>query len=295
MSRTKFPTVKGEIRLNEPLAGHTTFRTGGACSAWFEPHDENDLRKVLSYARNARKEILVMGKGSNVLFRDRRYNGIIIHLAAKNFKEISRKDSTIIVGAGVSLWRLVNTACLEGLGGIEGLTGIPGTVGGAIFMNAGYKSSISDRVTDLTVMNIKTGRVRHIKRNKLKLGYRSSNLNKYVILRAGLCLHKKNTKELLKKRQELLKEKRREQPLNKMSAGCVFKNPPGNIKAWEYIDKLGLRGKRIGEAQVSDKHANFIINLRQARSADILALIKLIRKRVKTAFGVDLVPEIKIL
>ncbi len=290
----RFPKIKGKVLFNEPLFKHTTFRVGGPSGIWVEPEDETALKKILTFAKSKRKKTLIIGKGSNILAEDGGFNGIAIHLGGR-FKNITFSGTKVTAGAGAMLRRLVDLACKKGLKGMKGLVGIPGTVGGAVFMNSGYRQSISDCLREVRVMDKTSGSTRVIKRKNFRFGYRHSNLDRYIILEAQFRLKPGKKEILLKRKKALLEIKKREQPLGSFSAGCVFRNPKGKISAARYIDMAGLKGKRIGNAEVSRTHGNFIINLKNAKAGDILRLIGFIRKRVKSEFEVDLIPEIVIL
>ena len=287
--------IHGKILLNEPLRRHTTFRTGGPCKIWVEPEDETELRRIVLWAKEIKKKIFVIGTGSNVLARDKGFNGIVLHLGHKNFRKITIHGSKVQVGAGARLDYLINKACKMNLGGIEGLIGIPGTLGGAIYMNATYKGSISDCLEVVRVMEIRKGTICNLKRKDLKVKYRHSGLDDYVILEATLNLQKASQKILLDRKIKFMEMKQKTQPLGLPSAGCVFKNPAGKIAAARYIELLNLKGEKIGDAKVSKKHANFIVNLKNAKANDILRLIRTVKRRVKSRFNIDLALEIKIL
>ena len=293
--KNKFPKIKGKILFNEPLNKHTSFKVGGKCSVWAEPSDEKELQKILKFAALTRKKIFLMGSGSNVLVRDKGFKGIVIHLRNNNFRKINFKKTSVKVGAGASLGNLINISCKRGLAGLEGMIGIPGTLGGSIFMNAGYKENISCLVQNIKTVHKKTGKIRVLKKKTLKFGYRRSNLNDFIILEITLRLKKENKTLLLKRKKMFIKDKIAKQPMNALSAGCVFKNPKGGISAGQYIDMAGLKGKRVGKAQISKRHANFIVNKKGATSKDILCLMDIVKKRVKTRFNKTLVPEIKVI
>jgi len=295
MIKKDIPKIKGDVFLDEPLSGHTTFRIGGLCNIWAEPKDEEDIKELLKFARVKKKNVFVLGKGSNVLAREKGFNGMVIHLGSKNFREVHFNGTTLKSGAGTMLSYLINLACQNGLAGIQGLVGIPGTLGGAVYMNAGYRGNISDSLEEIKVIDKSTGKKSTIKKKNINFGYRHSVSDKYIILEATLKLKRDKKNLLLQEKKHLLEIKRNEQPLDKLSAGCVFKNPPSGIAAARYIDMLGLKGEVIRGAQISKKHANFIINTKKASSKDVLALISLMKKRVKTQFGVELIPEIKII
>lgn len=295
-NKKSFPKIKGSILFNEPLSGHTTFRIGGRCGALVEPSDEGDLKKVLRFAISEGEETFVIGKGSNILFRERGFSGTLIRLGPGDFKKVKFAGTKAVVGAGALLGGVINLACEAGLSGLEGLVGIPGTLGGAIFMNSGYRGNVSDSLESVVVMDKISGKARLIKRKNLKFGYRNLGLlADSIILEATLKLVKSDKKALLKKKSRLLHAKRREQPLAAFSAGCVFRNPEGKLSAARYIESLRLKGKRIGGAKISEKHANFIVNVKDAKGNDVLRLIEFVKNRVKAKFGVDLTPEIVII
>jgi len=290
-----FSKINGKVLFNEPLKGHTTFRIGGPCGVWVEPRGERDLREILKLAKKRKKRTILIGAGSNILPGDAAAGGVVIHLGGKHFKKARFTGRKVKAGAGISLAYLVDLLCKKGLAGMEGLAGIPGTLGGAIFMNAGYKGNISDCLESVRVMDKKSGKTSVLKKKKIKFNYRHSGLDGYIMLEATLALKKADKKKLLKIRNSLLRIKRSEQPMGKACAGCVFKNPANALPAARYIDMLGFKGKRIGGAKVSERHANFIINTRNAKARDVLRLMDTIKERVKSKFGVELVPEIEIL
>ena len=292
--KSAFPKINGRVTFNEPLAGHTTFRIGGPCSAWIEPHSERDLKKILRFAKL--RKVFIIGAGSNVLAGDGKLNRIVIHLDATHFGKVRFAGSKIIAGAGVMLSTLIGLACKRGLKGVEGLAGIPGTLGGAIATNAGSRGgSISDCLESVRVMD-KDGRgVRVIEKKNLKFSYRHSSLKRHIILEAVLGFKKCDKKSLARNKRKLLNMKKRTQPLGNFSAGCVFKNPAGKISAAQYIDRLCLKGKTAGGAKVSEKHANFILNSGNAKARDVIKLINLLKKCVKEKFSIDLKTEIQII
>lgn len=279
-------SLKGRILFNELLSKHTTFRIGGPCKIWAEPADEDDLRAVLRFARLNKKKIFIIGMGSNVLFNEKGFNGIVIRLAGAFSRKVRFAGSKAVAGAGVRLSHLVNMACDMGLSGMEGLVGIPGTVGGAIFMNSGYRGDISDCLEEVRVMDKASAAARTIRR------HRNRDLNRFVILEGVFALRKTDRKTLSERRKELLSLKRKKQPLGQSSAGCVFKNPDKGFSAAKYIELVGLKGKELGGARISNKHANFIVNSKRAESSAVLGLMRLASERVKAEFGVELEPEI---
>jgi len=276
----------------ERLSGHTSFRIGGPCKVWAEPEDEEELISVVRSTNAANEKIFIMGAGTNVLCSDKGFGGVVIHLGSAYFKRITFEKNKVKVRGGVRLSVLLDMACRKGFAGLEGLVGIPGTVGGAIFMNASYKGSISDFLESIKVMDLKTGKTSVIKKSSINFAYRHSGLNGYIILEATFLLKKMKKDYVAKRRQSLYCEKLKEQPLGERSAGCVFKNPKRSKPAALYIDILGFKGKRIGDALVSPKHANFIVNLKKATSSDVQRLINKIKKNVKKRFDINLEREI---
>ena len=292
--------VKGNIRNDEPLARHTSFKIGAAAAIWAEPSDEKNLKIALNFVKNKKIPIFIIGNGTNLLAGDNGFGGIVIHLGSPRFKRIVIKGMTIRVGAGFSLPRLVSMCCSKGLGGLESLVGIPGTIGGAVYMNAGgwaspiYKN-IGEMVESVKVMD-HSGNIKRLRKKELCFGYRSSNLDKYVILEVVLKLDKVDKKTLVASLARFLKMKKEKQVLDMPSAGCVFKNPPDSqFTCGQMIDMLGLKGKRIGGAEVSVKHANFIINRKNATAKDVLTLAEFIRKKVRENYGIKLEFEVKVI
>jgi UDP-N-acetylmuramate dehydrogenase len=292
--------VAGSVRLKEDLFKHTSIKIGGPAQIWVEPVDNGDLRKVLVFARVKKIKVFVIGNGSNILAKDEGFNGIVVSLSAPYFKKLKIKGMNFCVGAGHSLSHLVRTVCKLGLGGLESMVGIPGTVGGAIFMNAGGYSNpvyrnIGEFVTSVKVMDY--GGVMHtLKRNDLEFGYRCSNISRYIILEANFRLSKTDRKVLISNCSHFLNIKRTKQALDLPSAGCAFKNPPGSqFTSGQMIDTLGLKGMRIGGAQISEIHANFIVNRGGATSKDVMAIVDLVQDKIKDNYGIDLELEIKVL
>ena len=297
-----FPSdlIKGNIVLGERLGRHTSFRIGGPAAVWAHPKGVKELKRIVIFAGKNRIPAFVIGGGTNVLARDEGFDGIVIHLGSSAFKNISISGTTIRAGAGYSVPLLVRLCCNEGLSGLESLIGIPGTIGGAVFMNAGGWSSplyknIGDYVTSLQVMDNK-GNIKTLKKEALSFGYKSSNLSAYIILEACLELGREDVSALKSRCSKFLKMKKDKQVLDKFSAGCVFKNPKGfQFTAGQMIDMLGLKGCAVGGAQVSDKHANFIINRGRASCEDVLMLVDMIRKKAMDNYNVSLELEIKVI
>lgn len=293
-------SVRGKVRLGEPLSRHTSLRIGGNTQIWVEPADIADLKRVLAFVKANRIPMFIIGNGSNVLASDSGFDGIVIHLGASAFSRIALRGTDVHVGAGLGLSRLVRISCEKALAGLESLVGIPGTVGGAVYMNAGgYNNpmyrNIGEVVSSVKVMDY-NGAVKVIRKNDLKLGYRSSNLDKYILLEASLKLEKGDRESLLASCGKFMRIKREKQVLNKPNAGCFFKNPDNfQFTCGQMIDMLKLKGTSVGGAQISAKHANFIINRGGATCSDVLKLVAFIKDSVKKNYGIDLELEVKLL
>ena len=292
--------IKGNITFGEDLRRHASFRIGGPAAIWAQPRDLKELKKIVTFAGENHMPIFVMGGGTNVLARDEGFDGIVIHLGSNAFRNIRIIGTTIRAGAGYSVPALIRLCCNEGLSGLESLIGIPGTVGGAVCMNAGGWSSplyknIGDYVASLKVMDSK-GNIKTLKKGALSFGYRSSNLSAYIILEADLELGREERVALKSRCSKFLKMKRDKQVLDAPSAGCVFKNPKDSqFTTGQMIDMLGLKGLTLGGAQVSQKHANFIINRGRASCEDVLRLVDIIRKKVMDNYNISLELEIKVI
>jgi len=293
--------VKGTVRPGERLARHTSFRIGGPADVWVEPADTEQLKKLVKYARKNKTPLFVIGGGTNLLVSDDGYRGIVVHLGSAFFKKAAVRGAQVRAGAGVNVSGLVRLCCEKGLGGLESLIGIPGTVGGAVRMNAGgwnspiYKN-IGDLVASVKVMD-HGGNIRVMKRNEIKFGYRSSNLNNVIILEVAFGLYEEDKAALNARCSQFLKMKKQKQSLDAPSAGCVFKNPPDSqFTCGQMIDTLGLKGKRMGGAEVSEKHANFIVNRKKEASCkDVMSLVEFIKKKVMESYHIPLELEIEVL
>lgn len=286
-------SLKIKLKEKELLKNHTTFRIGGAVKYFVGPKNSAELKSLLKLLIRYKIPFLVLGSGSNILAGDKGFNGAVIHLRSPYFKKMNYSGRFLEAKGGVLLSEIIVFSEKQGLSGAEFLAGIPGTLGGALVMNAGSQGkSIGDLIENITVMDHR-GNIKIIPKNKIKFGYRNSDLSKYIILSARLKLLKANKQEVKKRIVRYLDYRRITQDLRYPSAGCIFKNPPG-YSAGEIIDLCGLKGRRIGGASISQKHANFILNLKNASSRDVLLLIALIKKQVKNKFKIDLEPEIKI-
>ncbi|MGD9014870.1 MAG: UDP-N-acetylmuramate dehydrogenase [Candidatus Omnitrophota bacterium] len=281
--------LKGKLKKKEYLARHTSLRIGGPAQFWFEPDNLSALRNLVELARRKKLLLRIIGAGSNILVNDQPIKGIVVKLDSSYFKKVTIKPHSIRAGAGVSLAQLVRRTQKRGLSGFELLAGIPGTVGGALIMNAG---NIGDKVLDITVMD-KQGRVKILNKKDTRFSYRGSNLNGYIILNANFRLIKKDKRIIAKSIKDYLNYRRKTQDLTYPSAGCFFKNPNEKSAAY-FIERAGLKGSSFGDAAVSFKHANFIINKGRASFVDVLRLARYISRSVNKRFNLNLQPEIKI-
>lgn len=288
-----FKNLKGKIRFNEPLSKHTTFKIGGPAKIFIEPYNLNDLKLLLRKTKKDKIPLKVIGSGSNLLVSDRGIDGIVIKLSSPYFRKIKFYSGFLEAGAGVSLPDLIKRTTALNLSGCEFLTGIPGTVGAALVMNAGTKDrEIKELVKDVTVIDY-NGKMRTLDEKNIKFDYRNSSLSKYVVLNTRLRLIKKSKNEILNKIRLYRNYRNSTQDLSHHNAGCIFKNPLKSSSG-RLIDECGLKGEHFGDAWVSYKHANFIINKDKARAADVLKLMDYIKQKVKQKFNIALEPEIKI-
>ena len=292
--------ITSKVKYNEPLSKHTSFLIGGPALALVEINSVDELKSLLSFRERFNLPVTVIGRGTNILIGDAGYNGIIVVLS-KNLSFPPRvrggqgggNGTEIIAGAGITLTRLAKLLAQNSLSGLEFASGIPGTLGGALIMNAGANGhSMSEIVTEIQVMAHKS-EVLTISNEQAGFDYRHSNLGQYFcILEATLQLKRKSREKIEAEMRKLYDERKSKQPLSFPSAGCIFKNPLGT-SAGKLIDECGLKGTKIGGAEVSQKHANFIINSSDATATDVLTLIDLVRKQVKSKTGIELELEIQ--
>lgn len=281
------------LKFNESLKERTTFKIGGAAEVFVEPNDETDLKSLITCAKSDNIPILVIGSGSNLLIGGGLIKAAVLKLNKPYFRKIVLKKNFLEAGAGVALARLISASAKKSLSGAEFLAGIPGTVGGALAMNAGaWGNDIGSLVESVRVMDY-SGRIKTLRGKQLKFGYRKSNLAKFIILSARLRLKKIGRQSIRKNILRNLALRRNSQDSGFPNAGCIFKNPQGE-SAGRLIDLCGLKGRRAGGAVISEKHANFILNRNNASAKDVMSLMKLARLRVMKKFGIDLEPEIKI-
>ena len=291
-----FKAIKGKVLLNEPLSKHTTLKVGGPAKFWIEPENKEDLKKVFEICRENHLKIYLLGAGSNILAPDEELDGAVISLASPYFKEISLKEGKIAAGAGILNTAFIQFAMEKGFGGCEFLLGIPGCIGGTLAMNAGSHGQwIETLVDSITVLGF-NGDESVFRKKEIPFKYRSSGIKDAVILGGVFKLPVRDREEVQKKLDEYRDYRQTTQDLRHPSAGCMFKNPESSsCSSGKLIEDSGLKGKRIGNAQVSLKHANFIINLGGASSKDIRLLIEEVQRTVKEKLNVQLETEVKIL
>ncbi|MCI5882843.1 MAG: UDP-N-acetylmuramate dehydrogenase [Eubacterium sp.] len=285
-----------QLKEGELLRNHTTFRIGGAAKYYALPKNAEEIMEAIDFAIVKGLPYYILGKGSNVLFPDKGYPGVIIEVGKAMEKMEKTGEEEIRAQAGVSLSALSTFAAKEGLSGLEFASGIPGTLGGAITMNAGaYGGEIKDCLTKARVMD-EDGNIRWLTTEELQLGYRSSLIQKksYIVLEGVFRLNPGKTEEIQEKMKELNARRRDKQPLEYPSAGSTFKRPEGYF-AGKLIEDAGLRGYRVGDAQVSEKHCGFVINRGEATCEEVLQCIRDVQEKVQEQFGVLLEPEIRII
>jgi len=296
------------IQRNVLLKNYTTFRIGGPAKYFFVAKNKKDLIRAISVAKKinpspfpkgdrVKLPFFVLGGGSNLLVSDKGFNGLIIKTQNTKYKI---QNTKIMAEAGVMLGELVNILAKTELSGLEWAAGIPGTVGGAIFGNAGaFNKSMKDVVKSVEALEVKNEKckVKNFKNRDCKFSYRDSifkNNKNLIILSVTLQMKRGDKKEIENKIKKNLEQRNKTQPLNFPSGGSIFKNPPGFF-AGELVKRCGLKGKKIGNVKISEKHSNFIVNLGNGKAKDVIKLIKLIKQKVKKKFGVTLEEEIQFL
>ena len=280
------------ILFQEPMSRHTTFRVGGEAACMLLIRSEEELCKLIPYFKLIGQEYFILGNGSNLLVGDKGYQGIVLKLD-KGMQEIQVEDTRIRVKAGALLSQTANLARDHGLTGMEFAAGIPGSIGGAVVMNAGaYEGEMKQIVESVRAMNT-DGEILTLDNDTMEFGYRTSVIRNrpFVVLEAVLTLQKGDVQAITARMEELAQLRRSKQPLEYASAGSTFKRPEGYF-AGKLIMDAGMRGYRIGGAQVADKHCGFIVNTGKATAADIKEVIEEVQVRVKQRFHVDLEPEV---
>ena len=283
---------KEQVRIQEPMSEHTTFRIGGNADFFIMPTNNEQVQKIVRLAKEHQTPYLFIGNGSNLLVSDEGIHGFVIEMTQMNRIEIEEKR--VKAQAGVTLAELSKAVARQSLTGFEFAEGIPGTLGGAVTMNAGaYGGEMKDVIIEATVLD-NYGHILTLSKEELELGYRTSIVgrNHYVVLEVVMELEEGNQEEIFNTMKDLSQRRREKQPLEYPSAGSTFKRPVGYF-AGKLIDDTGLRGFGVGGAKISDKHCGFVINTGNATAKDVRDLIQEVQKRVEDKFGVHLETEVK--
>jgi UDP-N-acetylmuramate dehydrogenase len=284
--------MRGKVLADVPLAAYTSFRIGGPATLLAMPADREDLKAALAFARLAGLPVQVVGGGSNTLVRDGGFRGMALHLNA--FQALERKADAVTAGAGVRVSRLLAFCSRQGLAGLEILSGVPGTVGGAVWGNAGaWGGATADALATIEIVTA-AGEECLLHRREVPFRYRASGLPVgSVVVQATFALAPGDPTAIRRQISGYLVRRNAGQPVEFRSAGSIFKNPPGAY-AGRLVERVGLKGTRIGSAMISGKHGNYIVNLGGARAGDVLALVALAQARVREATGIELELEIKV-
>ena len=287
--------VKGTFLKNEPMAKHTSYGIGGPAQAYITPSDQNDLKQILIFAKDNNINTFFAGSGSNLLVADEGFEGIVITLG-KSFTKLSIDGNHLEAEVGVMLGKIVKETIKRNLTGMESMIGVPGTLGGALIMNAGAFGGEISNCLDIIKVMLMNGETKIYQKDDIDFSYRNSTFPKdEILLSASFNLIEKSADEIQYDRAKASKGRKDTQPLRFRSAGSVFKNPKTDLAAGYLIDKAGLKGSRIGDAEISTKHANFFINHGKAKAKDVVDLILLAKKTVLEKFDVNLELEIKTL
>jgi UDP-N-acetylmuramate--alanine ligase len=289
----KIVSARSRFARNEQLAAHTTLRVGGPADVWAEPWDEQDLAALLRFTHERGLPVTVVGRGSNLLVRDGGIPGVVISLQSAEFSRVAVENHRLFVRAGARLKALVNLARQHEVGGLEFLEGIPGSVGGALRMNAGAMGRQMFEVVEWVRYVSVSGRIYDAEAKTLPVTYRRCPMLANHVALSAIVRGEPTPRAAIDARLREYAQRRWASQPAQPSAGCIFKNPCA-IPAGKLIDELGLKGTRIGGAVVSDRHANFIVNDGGATAADILRLIEVIRQRARQERGIELEPEVQI-
>ncbi len=297
----EFPNFKGEIRRNEPLSRHTSFAIGGPADIVAYPVDRDDLLALLREIKAKGMPVFILGGGTNLLVRDGGFRGVVVNLknlrtiaVEREYRSIGGSFAVVLAEAGVSLPKLLAFTAEEGLTGLEFAAGIPGTVGGAVCMNAGTAAGeIGDVIDTVTLISME-GRLVTKGRDEMGFGYRTSSIPEgHLVLDMRVALRRGEKDKIQARIHDLMDARKKNQPWGLPNAGSMFRNPHEE-SAGKLIEAAKLKGRRVGDAQVSDKHANFIVNLGKAKASDVLSLMDIVKQTVLDVHGVRLEPEIKI-
>lgn len=282
----------GKYKVNEPLAPYTTWKIGGPADVLVEPAGKDQIVQTVRLLHDMQLPWMALGRGSNMLVSDKGVRGVVIH-TGHALDDVRQEDNLVQAGAGLSFIKLSVLTGNMGLSGLEYAGGIPGTVGGAVYMNAGAHGSDVSRIFESAEIVLETGELVRYRAKDMKFAYRRSVLHEIrgIVLEATFRLEHGDRPEI-KALNAANKERRlRTQPLQAACAGSVFRNPPGDFSA-RLVEEAGLKGFRIGGAEISTLHANFIVNTGQATASDVLTLMERIQQTIKDRYGVELVPEV---
>ncbi len=281
------------VKPAEPLAAHTWLRIGGPAEHFAAPQTREQLVELTRRCNEEGVSVRLIGGGSNILVSDEGVPGMVVELTADCFTGATTDKETLTAGGGAKLGHVISNAVRDGLAGLESLVGIPGTVGGALHGNAGGRGGDIGQWTDAATVMTRSGEICVRSREDLVFAYRQSSLDELAILEVRFRLEPTDPQELTRRMQKQWILKKAAQPLGHQSAGCIFKNPRG-MSAGMLIDQCGLKGTRVGGAEVSERHANFIVAAADTSSQDVLRLIELVRSRVHERMGVELELEIEV-
>jgi UDP-N-acetylmuramate dehydrogenase len=287
--------VNGELRLDEPMSRHTTLRIGGPADGWVAPRTIDELRRILVACAGEGIPVCAVGGGSNLLVRDGGVRGVVV--STRLLRRLERLGATgVIVEAGVSTGKALHAATEWALGGVEFLGGVPGSIGGGLVMNAGtYLGEFKDVTVEVASVRIADGELSRRDNAACGFRYRHSDLPPdEVVVEATLDLRPRPRPEIEAEVRALRDRRHEREPKGLPNAGSIFKNPPGDY-AGRLIEACGLKGRRVGGAEISPKHANWIVNVGAARAADVLELVEIVRVSVKERHGVDLEMEVKVI
>jgi UDP-N-acetylmuramate dehydrogenase len=297
----ELPNFKGEIKRNEPLSRHTSFAIGGPADIIAYPVDRDDLLALLREIKAKEMPFFILGGGTNLLVRDGGFRGVVVNLKhlrtiaiVREYRSIGGSFAVVLAEAGVSLPKLLAFTAEEGLTGLEFAAGIPGTVGGAVCMNAGTAAGeIGDVIDTVTLISME-GMLVTKGREEMGFGYRTSSIPEgHLVLDMRVALRRGEKDKIRARIHDFMDARKKKQPWGLPNAGSMFKNPHEE-SAGKLIEAAKLKGRRVGDAQVSDKHANFIVNLGKATASDVLSLMDIVKQTVLDVHGVRLEPEIKI-
>jgi len=285
--------IRGKVLFDAPMRQFTSMKVGGSADSLFFPRNVDELKKVVRYARRKKIPLLVLGKGTNLVVRDKGVRGWVVNLTQR-MKKIQMDGEVVEAEAGLPLQRLVQFSIQKALTGLEPFSGIPGTVGGGLAMNAGaWGAELKDVLLSVTLMR-EDGEVVERSRSRLRFSYRGLVIpSSWIILKGRFRLKKGKKEEILERVKSYSEMRKKKQPLDYPSAGSIFKNPKEG-SAGKWIEEAGLKGVRIGQAMVSDRHANFIINLGRAKAEEVIRLMEIVEKKVYEEKGISLEREVKV-